>query len=205
MYEAFVVDAAVIAITLALAAVVFSYQSGCGSSATLYIIEATISVDVVAILSIALNEMPELFIYVEPVPTCSVSSTCRLFSMVDVPVPPMYTSPATENVSVGVVVPMPTRPYSSMMKCVVVAVPDVDEAIAKSGPLAPTPFSIESLANGDVVPMPTLPLFAKVTTESDREALVASAAELRAMCKSPSPFAPVLSKIIAPFWLTSSL
>lgn len=50
----------------------------------------------------------------------SVPSTCKLFCIVEVPVPPMYISPETANVAEGVVVPIPTLPPAGAEDGVVV-------------------------------------------------------------------------------------
>src|SRR3989344_3983224 len=57
----------------------------------------------------------------------------------------------------GVVVPMPTSPLLSIWKTVEVAKRDVEDEMLKSGVLCPDLPATESVANGDVVPIPKLP------------------------------------------------
>ncbi len=59
---------------------------------------------------------------------------------------PSAEEPSTDSVAYGDVVPIPTFPPSATVKCVVVAVPFVDDAIVNKGPVSPTPISTESFA-----------------------------------------------------------
>jgi len=52
-------------------------------------------------------------------------------------------------------VPIPSQPFESIMKAVVVANAAVEELIAKSGVVWPDDPAIERLAKGEVVPTPT--------------------------------------------------
>ena len=56
----------------------------------------------------------------------SVPLTYKLFSIVDVPVPPIYILPDTENCSAGVLVPTPTAPKNVEVAVVDVAVKYVE-------------------------------------------------------------------------------
>ena len=64
-------------------------------------------------------------------------------------------------------VPMPTRPFESMMKAVEVAKADVEELIAKSGAVCPVEPANENLAQGVDEPMPTYPVFVIVKADRD--------------------------------------
>ena len=65
--------------------------------------------------------------------------------------------PETEKREPGVVVAMPTKPLLSIINAVDVA-EAVEVEIAKTGAVVAEAPAIESLANGDVVPIPRLPV-----------------------------------------------
>ena len=76
---------------------------------------------------------------------------------------PMTTLPPIERSEYGLEVPIPTLPLLNTLKSVDVAVPALEEPIANAvegGCLRyESPTMTESVANGDVVPMPRFPPF----------------------------------------------
>lgn len=81
---------------------------------------------------------------------------------VELPVPPSKMLPATERTCVGLDVPIPTRPFASMMKAVEVAKAAVEEPIQKSACVPPGFPATARRACGDVVPIPRDPLMVDV-------------------------------------------
>jgi hypothetical protein len=84
-----------------------------------------------------------------PVPNVEVAAAEIL--IVFAPVSPI------ERMVPGVVVPIPTYPFEATSKAVEVAKPFVEDASAKSGAVPPAVAWTESAANGDEVPIPSLP------------------------------------------------
>ena len=101
------------------------------------------------------------------VPTVSVPPivafplVCKVPAVVfstPMPSPPVkYPLPVTERAVAGEVVPIPTLPFLSTMNAVDVA-DAVEVETTKTGMVPPETPAIDSLAQGVLVPMPTLPV-----------------------------------------------
>ncbi len=85
------------------------------------------------------------------------------------------TWPETSSWVVGEVVPIPTLPFWSTMKAVLVEKAAVEVATTKAGEVPPAEPLTESLAQGEVVPIPTNSFVSRKRDEVAVSSLVAEA------------------------------